>query len=305
MSHAKNIVPNKELNSRIFYTYICLFLMWIVLFGMLSATGAGLGPIIFIELLIIFLQYWYSDRIAMFGIGATQVEASEAPELHAMVDKLCILAGMPKPKVAIADQDFLNAFAAGRNSNNSVIIVTRGLQSTVTDEELYGILAHETAHIANRDVAIMTFATSVLVLAGILAQASFWNSLSFRRSNSKNSSRGTSLLLAIFIYVVSLLLIKALSRCRELAADRTGAFLIKDTKPLASALLKIDGALSSTPIRDLRSAEAFSSLMFSPALGHGREKSRSNWFSTHPTLEERLIQLDEIALILKSDSFAN
>jgi len=301
MSHAKNVVPNKELNARIFYTYVCLFFTWIVLFAMLSATGAGLGPIIFFEFLIIFLQYWYSDRITMFGLGATQVEASEAPELHAMVDKLCILADMPKPKVAIADQDYLNACASGRNSNNSVIIVTRGLQSTITDEELYAVLAHEVAHIANRDVAIMTFASTVLVLAGLLAQASFWNSISIRRGSDKNSSKGTSFLFAIFIYIVSFLLIKALSRCRELAADRTSAFLIQDAKPLASALVKIDGALSSTPVKDLRSAEAFSSLMVSPALGHGKRDSRSNWFSTHPTLEERLIQLDEISEILKSN----
>jgi len=262
-------------------------------------TGGGFCLIAIIELLLLFFQFWYSDKIAMFGMGATEVTALEAPQLHAMIDKLCHLAEMPKPRIAIADTDVPNAFASGRNSNAAVIIVTRGLQNTVTDEELFAVLSHETAHIAHRDVAVMSLASSVLVIAGLFTQASFWNSVT--RRNKKSSNSGSSVFFAVFVYVVGLLLIKALSRCRELSADRTGAVLIHDPKSLASALTKICGAIEATPQHELRTAETFSALLFSPALGRqSKGKSYAHLLSTHPTLEERLQQLREIEVELSN-----
>jgi len=299
MSYAKNIAPDNELRLRMAFTYLCLIGIWLIGFLLLLLTGAGIILAAVIEFIILFLQYWYSDRIAMFGIGATEVSRSDAPELHLMVDRLCELAAMPKPRLAIADTDMPNAFAAGRNSRHSVIIVTRGLQDRIDDDELYAVLSHEIAHIAHRDVAVMAIASSVVILAGLLTQASIWNSMSSSR-RGRNDSRGASIVTSIALYVVSLLLIRAVSRYRELLADRTGAILISDPRSLASALTKITGEIGSIPRKDLRSAESFNAFFFAPALGHRKGQSFSNLFATHPPLHKRLEQLEQIELMLNS-----
>jgi heat shock protein HtpX len=299
MTFARNIPPDRNLEARMLFTGLLLVFLWGLIAVILAAAGAGLLFIVFVELLLIFLQYWFSDRIALYAMGATEVNAIEAPHLHAMVDRLCGLAEMPKPRVAIADVDMPNAFAAGRNSRHAVVCVTRGLQSRVTDEELEAVLSHEIAHIAHRDVAIITLATSVAVLAGLLTRMSLLGSATSRsRQNRNTPSEATILLVSVIVYTVSFLLIRALSRYRELAADRAGAFLVENPQALATALTKITGEISKIPQRDLRSSEAFNAFFFTPAIGKQQSLSLAHLFATRPPLHQRLEQLKEVEALL-------
>lgn len=302
MRYAKNIVPDRQLRLRKLFVYSGLIFFWLLIFLLLVATGMPMPIVLLFEIGFLFFQYWYSDRIALYGIGATVVTSLEAPELHAMVDKLCLLADMPKPRVAIADIDMVNAFAAGRNSQHSVIIVTRGLQNRITDDELLAVLSHEVAHVANRDVAVMTIANTVVILSGLLTQASIWNRASGRRTQNGRSSQGVDIMTAVMLYVVSILIVRAISRYRELLADKSGALLLGETKDLASALIKMDHAISSTSKKDLRQAESFNAFFFTPSFRGKKGHSLAELFSTHPSLERRLEQLNNLQLAIDSTS---
>ena len=229
-------------------------------------------------------------------MGGRIVTEQEAPQLHAMVDRLCSLADMPKPKVAIADTDVPNAFATGRSPKAAVVCVTTGIQSRLSDQELEAVLAHEISHVAHRDVAVMTIASSVGMLAGLFTRIAMWTSM-FSGEDSQGGGAAAELaimLVSILVYAISFLLTRALSRYRELAADRSGALLTGRPALLASALVKVTGEMSKIPQRDLRKAEAFNAFFFTPAIAGKQGVSLANLFSTHPTLERRLEQLDEL-----------
>jgi heat shock protein HtpX len=229
---------------------------------------------------------------------AREVTPAEAPELHGIVDRLCAIADMPKPKVAIADTDVPNAFATGRSQSHAVVCATTGIMRRLDERELEGVLAHELSHVAHRDVTVMTIASFVGVLAGFLTRMALWSGMMGGGRRNDNNSGGAPavavvLLVSIVVYALSFLLIRTLSRYRELAADRAGAYLTGQPSALASALTKISGEMGRIPARDLRQAEAFNAFFFTPAIAPGF--SLSSLFSTHPSMEKRLEQLGRIS----------
>lgn len=245
---------------------------------------------------LLFVQYWFSDRVALFAMGGRAVTREEAPELHGVVDRLCALADMPKPVVAIADVDVPNAFATGRSQKRAVLCATTGLLRRLDGDELEGVLAHELSHVAHRDVAVMTIASFLGVLAGLLTRIGLYAGFygGFGRGRNRDGDNTALMFLVVVlvsavVYALSFLLTRALSRYRELSADRSGAVLTGRPSALASALTKVSGSIAQIPTTDLRRAEPFNAFFFVPALAPGF--SLSSLFSSHPPLEQRLTQL--------------
>jgi heat shock protein HtpX len=284
-------------------TMFLLGLLYVVVISALLVYVKSYAVVIVIAGGLLFAQYFFSDRIALYGMHGRIVTPEEAPELHGIVDRLCALADMPKPAVAIADVDIPNAFATGRNQKHAVVCATTGILRRLDTEELEGVLSHELSHVAHRDVAVMTLASFLGVLAGLITRMMFYGQLfgggfgggRSRDNNNQNAAAIMALvmLVSIVVYAISFLLTRALSRYRELSADRSGAFLTGRPSALASALQKVTGDMSRIPTRDLRAAEPFNAFFFSPALANGF--SISSLFSTHPSLEKRLAQLAKIS----------
>ncbi|MEV7283590.1 zinc metalloprotease HtpX [Streptomyces sp. NPDC093252] len=241
-------------------------------------------------------QFWYSDRIALFAMRGRVVEREEYPELHAVVDRLCAMADMPKPTVAVSSLDMPNAFATGRNADNAVVCVTSGLLRRLDPAELEGVLAHELSHVAHKDVAVITIASFLGVIAGLMIRFAFYSQLfGGRRDQNTAMILAAVMGVSLAVYAISFLLIRALSRYRELAADRAAALLTGRPSALASALTKVDGDLARIPTKDLRTVQAFNAFYFTPALGSPDQPSLARLFSTHPSLEQRLEQLARIS----------
>lgn len=253
----------------------------------------GLAPIIgVVGIGIAFYQWWSSDKVAMRAMRAREVSPEEAPELHGMIDRLCAQANMPKPRVGISEMPMPNAFATGRSPERSVVCVTTGILSTLNSEELEGVLAHELSHVAHRDVLVMTLASSAGIVAGMLTRGAQFGS--YTRSRSNNNGVPAYLIVlgvSLLVYALSYVLIRLLSRYRELCADRSGAYLTMKPAALASALQKISGEISATPQRDLRASNAMNAFFIAPALSG---MSLRTLTSTHPPLEKRLEQLAKI-----------
>ena len=287
------------LTARMGLTIFLLGLLYVVFIGVLLSIGVSTVAVIVIAGALLFAQYFFSDKIALFSMHGRVVSPQEAPELHAMVDRLCALADMPKPQVGIADTDIPNAFATGRNPRKAVVCVTTGILRRLEPRELEGVLSHELSHVAHRDVAVMTIASFLGVLAGMITRVTLYAGMfggygGGSRDNRDNGAMAVLaiMLVSIIVYAISFLLTRALSRYRELSADRSGAILIGAPSALASALVKVTGAMSRIPTRDLRSAEAFNAFFFAPAFTKGF--SISSLFSTHPPLEKRLEQLSRL-----------
>lgn len=249
---------------------------------------------------IAFYQWWSSDKVAMRAMRAREVSPQEAPELHGMIDRLCALADMPKPRVGVADMDLPNAFATGRSPDRAVVCVTTGLLRTLNAEELEGVLAHELSHVAHRDVLVMTVASSAGIVAGMITQSAQYGGLSLlsggrNRNNNALPAYLVALLVSLVVYAISFLLTRLLSRYREMCADRAGAYLTMKPQALASALQKITGEMASIPQRDLRSTKAMNAFFIAPAISGATLKTLS---STHPSLEQRLEQLARIQVEL-------
>jgi len=310
--------PDRGLTARMTLTMFLLGLVFVafvtVLVLVLSATHAvGSGGIVFFAVLLALIlgvgSLFYSDKIALSAAQAQVVTPQDGPQaarLHGIVDRLCALANMPKPRLAIAPSPMLNAFATGRNSKTAVLVATTGLLNNpdLSDEELEAVLAHELSHVAHKDVVVMTIASFLGIIAGLLVRFAFYGELfgGGGRSNNNNNNGGALpvilivMLVGIVTYAISFLLIRLLSRYRELAADRSGALLTGQPSALASALQKVSGSMSRIPTKDLRSAEPLNAFYFVPAFkAGGKEVALSNIFSTHPTLERRLRQLAEIS----------
>jgi heat shock protein HtpX len=269
--------------------------------------GGGDGLVIIsvlIGLAIAVGGYWWSDKIALRTARAQLVTPQQAPQLHQIIDRICALANVPKPRVAISPMSMPNAFATGRSSKVAVICVTQGLLQRLDARELEGVLAHEMSHVAHKDVAVMTIASFLGIIAALLVRMGFYAEL-FGGGRGRGGGRGgnnngyTALIMlgvmavGIVTYAISFLLIRLLSRYRELSADRSGALLTGQPSALASALVKVTGDMARIPTRDLRQAEPLNAFYFTPALS--ARGSIHNVFSTHPTLEKRLAQLDKIS----------
>lgn len=289
--------PDRGLTRRM---GLVIFLLGLVYVGgiTLIVVNTSVTYLPFIILLAIgFLAFqWYaSDKIALFAMGGREVTPQQAPELHAIIDRLCSLADMPKPKVAVADTDMPNAFATGRDPKNSVICVTRGLMRRVDRGELEGVLSHELSHIAHRDVTVMLVASFLGILAGIITRYAIFFGGGDRRDNNGANPVVIVLAVSVLVYALSFFLIRALSRYREFAADRAGAILTGQPSQLASALIKISGDMGKVPTQDLRRAEAFNAFYFTPAFARGKSGSLANLFQTHPPVQRRIEALGRIS----------
>jgi heat shock protein HtpX len=275
-------------------TMFGLGLLYVVLAAVLIALGFSTIFVLIIAGGGLWAQWYFSDTMALRAMRAVEVTAEQAPELHAVVDRLCAMADMPKPRIAVADTDVPNAFATGRSEKRAVICVTTGLLRRLEVAEVEGVLSHELSHIAHRDVTVMTVASFAGVLAGLLTRMWLWSGMG-RDNRDQNAALMFMLVMvvSVLVYVVSFVLTRALSRYRELSADRTGALLTGNPSALATALQKVSGDISAIPDRDLRSMEAVSAFAFAPALTS--KFSMSTLFMTHPPLEKRLEQLAQIS----------
>jgi heat shock protein HtpX len=259
-----------------------------------------LGALGFVVVLAMAWGQWYfSDSLALKSMRAQVVEPHQAPELHAMIDRLCALADMPKPRVAIAVTDMPNAFATGRTPSHSAVCVTTGIMQRLDADELEGVLAHELSHVANRDVTVMTVASSIGLLAGFITRYGMYFGGMFGGGGGRdrnNSNGGPAFivvfLVSILVYAVSFVLIRGLSRYRELSADRSGAYMTGRPSKLSSALVKISGDMARIPNSDLRESQAMSAFFFAPAINR---ESIGALFSTHPPLQQRLDQLAKVS----------
>ena len=302
--------PDRGLTARMTATMFLLGLVFVVFMALIIGIGAAAhsstGIIVLFCLVLgggmLIGSLFFSDRIAMAAAGAREVQPNEseyARLLHGTVDRLCALADMPKPRVAIADTDMPNAFATGRNADHAVVCATTGLMRRLTPEELEGVLAHEMSHVAHKDVQVMTIASFLAIIAGLMVRMAFYSELfgGGRRNNNDNNAAlvifGIMIVSAV-VYAISFLLIRLLSRYRELAADRSGALLTGQPSALKSALIKVSGDIARIPTRDLRTAEPLNAFFFAPALSLQGGASLSKIFSTHPTLERRLAELDKV-----------
>ena len=277
-------------------TMIGLGALYVVLAGVLYAVGMNAVFVLGICTAMLLGQWWFSDSMALAASRAVIVTPEQAPQLHAVVDRLCALADMEKPRVGIAETDVPNAFATGRSANRSVVVVTTGLLRRLDQEELEGVLAHELSHVAHRDVTVMTVASFTAILAGFIARTAMWGSMGRdRRDQNAAVVFIVVTLVSLLVYAVSFVLIRALSRYRELGADRGGALITGRPSALARALQKISGDMAQIPTRDLRAMEPVSAFAFFPALGGGRGFSLEGLLATHPPLDKRLAQLAKIS----------
>jgi heat shock protein HtpX len=302
MSTARNIPSDRGLTLRMFTTGLMLVVLYGAVIGLLIAVGISYAVVLVFAAVLLFAQYWFSDKIALFGMGGHMVTPEQAPQLHGAIDRLCALADMKKPRVAIADTDVPNAFATGRSPNSAVVCATTGLMRRLDEPELEAVLAHELSHVAHRDVAVMTIASFLGVVAGLVTRIMFWTGMMGGFGGGDNSNDGNDnaalmelavLVVSVVVYAISFLLTRALSRYRELAADRSGALLTGQPSVLASALVKVTGEMSRIPTRDLRAAESFNAFYFTPAIAKNGV-SLSTLFSTHPSLDQRLAQLAKL-----------
>lgn len=279
-------------------TMFLIGLLYVVLVGVLLAVLRDSWLLVLVIAGSLFIaQFWFSDRIAAYSMGAREVTPEQAPELHGAVDRVCALADMPKPRVAVADSDVPNAFATGRNEKTALVCATTGLLRRLEPEELEGVIAHELSHVAHRDVVVMTVASFLGVLAGMTARVWLYSGLG-RSSRDSNTAIAVLVipLVSAVVYVISFLLTRLLSRYRELSADRAAALLTGRPSALASALTKVTGQMARIPTQDLRKAEPFNAFWFAPAFSS--KESLGRLLSSHPTLEQRLDQLGRISLQL-------
>lgn len=274
---------------RMFIVLALLFLLYLGFFAVM--VEAGLDPLFALVIagFGLGLQYFFSDQLALLAVGARSVDPARYPDLDAMLTRLCLAADLPKPRLAIADLDVPNAFAAGRDPRHSVVVLTRGLLERLEREEVEAVIAHELSHIRNRDVLVITLATFFSLVAYYIVRFGPYLTAGRRRRDSGNAF--LTILVALAVWLISMLLIRALSRYREYAADRGSAYLTGRPMALASALVKISEETVRLPKEDLRTMSALNALFIFPFRGGGLFEL----FSTHPSLENRLRYLEKVA----------
>jgi len=278
-------------------TMFLLGLVYVVFVGALVVAGAGAGIIVAVAVVLLLLQLFASDKIAMASMGVKEVSPAEEPELHGIVERLCVQANLPKPRVCVMETPMPNAFAMGRSRKSTTVCATRGILEMLSPAELEGVMAHELTHVINRDVIVMTLASFFASLAALILQFSFF----FGGGGDREEEEDLFLVViaSVVVYAISFLLLRALSRYREFAADRGGAVLTGRPSALASALLKISGTIEREPSQDLRSAEAHSAFFIIPARA---KKSLLNIFADHPPLEKRLAALQRLEAQLQGSA---
>jgi heat shock protein HtpX len=287
------------LQVRMLLTMFLLGLVYVVFVGVLFAAGAGAGLIVTVAVVFLLVQLFASDKIALATLGAKEVSAQEEPELHGVVERLCVQADLPKPRICVMNTPMPNAFAMGRSQKAATVCATSGILQMLDTAELEGVMAHELTHVINRDVMVMTLASFFATLAAMIIQFSFFfgGFGGYGRSREEEAGVMFVMLVSILVYAISFLLLRALSRYREFAADRGSAVLTGRPSALASALIKISGTMERIPAQDLRQAEGMSAFFIIPAR---HKQSLMNLFSDHPSLEKRLAALSRLESQLQS-----
>jgi len=283
------------LQARMLLTLFLLGLVYVVFVGALIAAGAAAGVIVVVALGLLIVQLYSSDKIALATLGVKEVSPAQEPELHGIVERLCLQADLPKPRVCVMETPMPNAFAMGRSQKSASVTATRGILELLSSAELEGVIGHELTHVINRDVMVMTLASFFATLAALIAQFTLFFGGGFGggygRSNEEEEGIFFVLIVSVLVYAISFLLLRALSRYREFAADRGSAVLTGRPSALASALLKISGSMERVPSEDLRKAEGMSAFFILPAR---TKKSLMNIFADHPPLEQRLAALERL-----------
>ena len=281
---------DRGLQVRMIGTLFLLALVYFIFIAVLAYIGIDTLLLVAIVTIFLLLQYFFSDRLVLFSMGARVVTEQEEPQLYQILTRLCAIAGISRPRIAIVDKAIPNAFATGRNSKNSVIAVTTGLRNILNQEELEAVLAHELSHVKNRDVMVLTLASLISTAAFFI----FRNTLMTTRTGRQSGKQNLWFIIPVFaaaVWIVSFLLIKALSRYREFSADRGSAILTGRPSQLASALMKISGLIARVPTTDLRNVEGMNAFFIIPAISGS---SISALFATHPSVEQRIAALERI-----------
>src|SRR5829696_3566882 len=289
MAQQRAIFPRDTgLQVRMLVTLFLLGVLYVAFIGVLAAVGAGaVVMLVFIGGLLA-AQFFLSDKLGLAAMGAKEVSPEEAPGLHAMIERLCIQADLPKPKIAVADTEIPNAFAMGRSQKSATVCATTGIMKALSPSELEGVMAHELTHVKNRDVLIMTLASFFASVAALMMQFGVFFG---GGGDDENPSFLVVLLVSFLVYIISFFLMMALSRYREFAADRGAAIITGRPSALSSALVKISGAMQTVPTHDLREAERLNAFFIVPASVKG---SLRTLFSTHPPMEKRIEALQRL-----------
>ncbi len=287
------------LTMRIILSFAVLTLLYLIFLSVLAYVGLGFIPIAFIAGIMILLQWYFSDKIVLWSSGAKIVTREQYPELHDVVERIVARNNLPKPRIGVINTQMPNAFATGKTPKSSVVVVTTGLMNMLDTEELEGVIGHELSHIKNRDVLVLTLASLFSTVAWYLMQFSFYGGFyggggyGYGRRGDRDNGGGIVLILivAVVTWIVSFLIIRAISRYREFVADRDGALMTGKPVKLANALLKISGTMKKIPTRDLRQVEGMNAFFIVPAFSGS---SISNLFATHPPIEQRVKKLMEM-----------
>jgi len=277
------------LQLRMTLTLFLLGLVYAVLVGVVFASGYSFLVVLVAGMFLI--QVFASDKLALHAMGAREVTPQEAPQLHAMVERLCVQANLPKPRVAVANTPMPNAFAIGRSPKKATVCATTGIMELLSPSELEGVMAHELTHVQNRDVMVMTIASFFATIAAYIVQFGFFFGGGGMGSDDDSPSMAVVILVSVVVYVVSFILLQALSRYREFAADRGAAVITGRPSALSAALMKISGSMERIPQRDLRASEELAAFYIFPP--HAKQ-SLMNLFSTHPPLEKRIAALSRL-----------
>lgn len=286
--------PDVGLSMRMMLTIFLLGAVYVGFGAVLYYLHVPLTLLIIVAAGIAFAQFFFADKIALLSMGAREVSEAQAPQLHEMIGRLAAQANLPKPRIAIVDTSMPNAFATGRDKNHAVVAVTTGIMNRLSPQELEAVLAHELTHIINRDMLVMTIAAFFSMVAGLIVRNFFWFGGGFgggygrRRDDNAGAALALIFVASIVVYAISFLLIRALSRYRELAADRGSALITGDPSHLASALLRISNDMTRIPDRDIREAQTVNALWIVPAF---KGDSLMSLLSTHPSTEERVRRL--------------
>jgi len=283
------------LTARVWLTGLLLLLLYLVFMTVLLAFGVGTWVIILLAVCMGLIQYFFSDKMVLWSTGARVIEGDEYPELHLMVEKLCKEAGLPLPKIAIMQSPVPNAFATGRSPKHAVVACTDSIMRLLTRDELEAVLAHELSHVKNRDILTMTMASFIAMIASMIMQSFFFSAL-FGGRNREGGSWIIIWVVSIIVYAISTLLILALSRYREFAADRGSALITRNPRALISALNKISGRMEAVPVEAKAKVEGANAFFIIPALSGN---AIMELFSTHPPLEKRIANLEKVEAELR------
>jgi heat shock protein HtpX len=291
-SKRSNFGKDTGLQARMAFTMFLLTVLYVVFIGVLFAAGAGAGLIVVVAVVLLLVQLFASDKIGMATLGVKEVTPAQEPELHGIIERLCVQADLPKPRVCVMETSMPNAFAMGRSQKTTTVCATRGILEMLNPAELEGVMAHELTHVINRDVMVMTLAGFFASLAAMILQfAFFFGGGMGRGGNEEEEDIIIVIAVSAAVYAVSFLLLRTLSRYREFAADRGSAVLTGRPSALASALIKISGTMERVPREDLRKAEGMSAFFIIPARA---KNSLMNIFADHPPLEQRLAALERL-----------